>query len=349
MRFAQAKLLLSLLLGTGLAVANDGAASTAAGGIQLVREPRIAMRTEKLTISRQKITVEYDFANDTDQDVTTEVAFPIPPYTFEFDDPAGPRGFNDLEAWVNDVPIKCQKTVKALVNGKDVTGELANLGVDADTFGHFDSLHEPDPQSPELARLAKADQQRLAESGVIDRETSFPLWTVNKTYYWQQTFPAHSTIHIRHQYQPVVGFREVQFAPQPPHGPKAVSSGSPKEWTMSKEDAELIAGACVTPELLDKLTSHARLDTGWTGASWIDYILTTANTWKTPIYDFRLILERPPDDDLGGKRRRWYMSFCEDAPVHRLDRDHFEVRVRNFVPQRELHIVFFADHYVPAK
>src|SRR6266496_6112172 len=67
MRSAQIKLLLFFFIATGLSVANDGAASTAAGGIQLVREPRIAMRTEKLTISREKITVEYDFANDTDR------------------------------------------------------------------------------------------------------------------------------------------------------------------------------------------------------------------------------------------------------------------------------------------
>jgi Domain of unknown function (DUF4424) len=60
------------------------------------------MRTEKLAISREKITVEYDFADDTDQDITTEVAFPIPAYTFQFDDPGGPRGFNDLEVWVNN-------------------------------------------------------------------------------------------------------------------------------------------------------------------------------------------------------------------------------------------------------
>ncbi len=146
MRPPRLTLLLLVVLCTGFAAANDGAASTAAGGIQLIREPRIAMQTEKLTVSLEKITVEYEFANDTSQDITTDVAFPIPPYTFQFDDPAGPRGFNDFEVWVNDVPMKCQKSVKALHDGKDVTGELTSLGIDADSFGEFDFFHEPDPQ-----------------------------------------------------------------------------------------------------------------------------------------------------------------------------------------------------------
>ena len=44
---------------------NDSAASTAVGGIQLRREQDISMEKERLTISETKVTVEYEFLNQT--------------------------------------------------------------------------------------------------------------------------------------------------------------------------------------------------------------------------------------------------------------------------------------------
>jgi hypothetical protein len=78
----------------------------------------------------------------------------------------------------------------------------------------------------------------------------------------------------------------------------------------------------------------------WYG--YVDFILTTANTWKTPIEDFTLIVERPHwknykgENDLGD-----YVSFCWDGPVKRMDADHFSAHVENLVPAKELRIGFF--------
>ncbi len=110
---------------------------------------------------------------------------------------------------------------------------------------------------------------------------------------------------------------------------------------MSKQDAQLLADACVTPELRDRL---AKTGDGYAQVFWIDYVLTTANTWRTPISDFRLVVERPNDEGMDGSGRHGYVSFCWDGPVRRLDADHFEVSVKNFVPQRELHVAFLAGH-----
>src|SRR5689334_21886219 len=63
-----------------LAGNNGSAMSSPTGGIQLTREPRISMETEKLSISRDRITVEYEFLNGSNSPITTEVAFPVPPY-----------------------------------------------------------------------------------------------------------------------------------------------------------------------------------------------------------------------------------------------------------------------------
>jgi len=61
---------------------DDSAASIAPGGLVARRERRIVMAKKVLRISPEKVVVDYDFRNDTDQDVTTEVAFPIPPYGY---------------------------------------------------------------------------------------------------------------------------------------------------------------------------------------------------------------------------------------------------------------------------
>ena len=75
---------------------------------------------------------------------------------------------------------------------------------------------------------------------------------------------------------------------------------------------------------------------------WVDYILTTANNWKTPIKDFELLVERPKGET---KRRSrfdtWYVSFCWDGDVSEIDSDHFLARKVNFVPKRELRVFFF--------
>lgn len=66
---------------------------------------------------------------------------------------------------------------------------------------------------------------------------------------------------------------------------------------------------------------------------WVDYILTTANTWKIPIKDFELIIEKSAPED--------QVSFCWDGKVEQPDNRKLVARVRNFVPKRELKVTFF--------
>jgi hypothetical protein len=66
----------SLLL-AGPLRADDGAASIAAGGLVLMkREPRIVMAKEVLRISAKSVLVDYDFRNDSDEDITLLVEKP---------------------------------------------------------------------------------------------------------------------------------------------------------------------------------------------------------------------------------------------------------------------------------
>jgi hypothetical protein len=308
------------------AFANDSAASVGVGGIQLKREARISMEKERLTIGQEKVTVEYEFLNDTDEDITTEIAFPVSPYNKNFLDSSFPKGRE----------TKYQADVKAMVKGVDYGGLLRKLGVDVASLGHFDfSKDRDDPYSPDVERLSQSQRDELKRLGLIRSDNGLMGWTVVKTYHWPQTFQAHKILHIRHEYAPIMGFEELW--------PVAVVPVPPQESTP--EFAATIRDSCIDGGLLKSLTAAAgkekKEEAGFTAYTWVDYILTTANTWKMPIKDFELIVERPRPQSGIFKAGPWFVSFCWDGPVKRLDADHFVARSINFVPKRELHVAFF--------
>jgi hypothetical protein len=336
------------------ALADDSAASIAVGGLVPRRETRVVMAKEVLRISEKKVVVDYDFRNDTDQDVTTEVAFPIPPYTNEIDGPAASeQSFSDFQLEIKGKAVPFLTEAKATLNGKDVTALLLANHIDIPSFGHFvdtvNSKHKEVMDSPDFSRLPKATKDQLVKAGIFELDPAPDgQWTVHLQYHWTQTFPAHSTVHIRHQYSPVAGFTQVTQATveealaQFTHDESA--DGDP-------EEGKVLAGFCADQPLLSTLArqlqenesqdkaASKRLVTERIFPQWIDFILTSANTWQQPIEDFTLIIERPQPEQ-GGKI---LISFCSPAngTVEKLDADHLQVHLTNFVPVSELHIGFF--------
>lgn len=333
--------------------ADDSAASIAAGGLVSRRETRIVMAKEILRISPDKVVVDYDFRNDTATDVTTEVAFPVPPYAYGPENPAiSDASFSDFQLLVNGKTVVFQTEAKATLNGKDVTAILTADKIDIATFGH---LHEPSGaetvyHTPDIERLPKPEQQRLAQLGLFDAEDGWGAWTVSLQYHWTQTFPAHSTTHIRHQYTPVEGselmlpdtLRNVFEHKQP--------AGDAETAKYALQDMQLLEGLCPDPQLLSGMI--AQIQAGGPGYGhyahphWVDFILTSANTWKQPIEDFTLIVDRGKPEE---EHTRTYVSFCpiqnasapQDAHIEKLDANTFQVHLTNFIPQSELRIGFF--------
>ena len=318
---------------------DDGAASVGLGGIQLVREARISMEKERLTISAQKVSVEFEFLNQADKDLTTEVAFPIPAYDQKYLHASYPKGVDDFQVWVEGREIKYQIEAKAMLNGVDYSATLRKFGVDVASLGHFtdsDPKRNYVPYSPDIERISNAQRDELKRLGLIRRDNGFMGWTVVKTYHWQQTFPAHKILHVRHKYAPILG-----------SGLTSVEDISPAhKRSRSPSFAALVRDCCIDAALQNKLVATSRVDenSSFIEAEWVDYILTTANTWRTPIKSFELIVERPkpkpPSEQLPGDH--WMVSFCWPGPVRQFDADHFLARAINFVPSRELHIEFFA-------
>lgn len=319
---------------------NDSAASTALGGIQLRKEARVAMRKERLTIGIGKVTVEYEFLNGSDSDITTEVAFPIPPYGVTFS-AGGIRVFDDFRVWVEGKEFRYQTESRAKLGSRDYSELLQRLGVDIASLGHFDDSGQ-EPYSKDFRRLTKDNQEQLVKAGLFDAEDKFPQWTVEKLYHWSQVFPAHKVVHVRHQYEPGIGFMLVQATFLDKKERDRQISGEKDSVALQSwiQDARQIETACVEPKLAKALAAAtARLQTkqnnndqGYLQMQWVDYILTTANSWKTPINDFELLVERPSPG--------WFVSFCWNGPVERVDATHFRAKATDFVPSKELHVAF---------
>jgi hypothetical protein len=348
------KTVLCALLFAGMAIfaaapalADDSAASIAAGGLVPRRETRIVMAKEVLRISPDKIVVDYDFRNDTDQDVTTEVAFPVPPYTYGPDNPAiSDASFSDFKLLIDGKVVAFQTEAKATLNGKDITTILTADKIDIASFGHLrePSGTESQVQTPDVSRLPKAEQQRLATLGLFDAEDGWGLWTVHLQYHWTQTFPAHSTTHIQHQYTPVEG-SEIMLSDTVTNvlGHKQ-PTGDADTVKYALQDMQLLEGLCPDPSLLNGIIAGIQASAPGYGQyahpHWVDFILTSANTWKQPIEDFTLIVERGKPEE---ENSQTFVSFCspQNAPVTKTDANTFQLHLTDFVPKDELRIGYF--------
>lgn len=316
---------MSVLLLVNLAIiplrADDGAASIAVGGVVAMRrEPRITMAKEVLQISTSKVIVDYDFRNDSDGDITTAVAFPIPEYDLAMDErEASEQGFDDFHLWINGAAARYLIEARVFLKDKEYTKQLTEMHVDIASFGHSSSNSD----SRDILRLTPTQHQQLEKLGLIDREHGEPLWKVKKSYYWQQTFPAHKTVHIRHEYAPRLGsLNSIKYGMG-----DIPDAGSAEELKSFCLDSQLHG-------ILQRVASSRDRDAPY---FYVDFILTTANTWKTPIEDFTVIVERGHSKESLAR----YVSFCWDGPVTKTDPDHFSAHVTNLVPTKELRIGFF--------
>jgi len=328
MRASSLLLMLSLTVSSPL-LADDGAASIAAGGIVVMKqEPRIVMAKEVLNISATKVVVNYDFRNDSSDDITTEVAFPIPAYELNIDG-ASPdkQGFDDFKLWIDRQPTKFITATRAFVGERDITDSLSKLHVDAGSFGHFvwnndANSHKYGPNYLDLDRLSKLQLARLSQEKIISNvDEHEPLWRVEKKYHWSQTFPAHAVVHIRHEYTPVIG------------NTNSASYGL----LQAKEDpdsAKELATICIDPALRRTLLKHVGDAKTSVPVFFVDFILTTANTWKTPIEDFTLNVER--FQAKGADQS--FVSFCWDGSIQKIDPNNFTMHVNNLIPKKELRI-----------
>jgi Domain of unknown function (DUF4424) len=306
------------------AVANDSTASTGAGGLVLARTDAIDMVSEDLFVSADQIRIHYVFRNRSPKDVETVVAFPMPDRDLGEEyggDVAYPSKFRTVIA---GHPVKALLERKAVFKGKDYTALLTQLRIPLAPS----SINEA---TAAMDKLPPATKKKLIASGLADDEEYgdsektmahhlIPMWTVRDKYWWTQRFVAGQDLAVDHSYVPGTGGSvdsEIAF----------------KQFRNTSDSKKLIADYCMDKDFIAAVDRHSGKDAEKgpeVAEQRVDYILTTAGNWRSPIGSFHLVIDKGKPGNL--------VSFCEDG-VKKLNATQYEVRHSNWRPARDLHVM----------
>ncbi|MEO7177351.1 MAG: DUF4424 family protein, partial [Allosphingosinicella sp.] len=258
---------------TAPATANDSTAEHAAGGLVLTRTADIDMVSEDLSVSAGEVRVRYVFRNRSPRAIRTLIAFPMPDRDLNEEremDVAYPSGF---QTRVDGRPVAMKVERKAMLGGVDRSALLRSLGLAVDADGKA------------LDRLKPADKERLVRLGLAALDQSSgqgsetylePIWSVRESWFWEQLFPPGRDLVVEHRYVPGTG------------GSVDAALGYP-EFRRSPEGRAMIRDYCVDPAFLSGVDRLRRL--GATPELRIGYILITGANWRSPIGDFRLVVD----------------------------------------------------------
>ncbi|TIW91272.1 MAG: DUF4424 domain-containing protein [Mesorhizobium sp.] len=317
----------ALALSAGSAFANDSVAELGTGGLILSRSDAVAMQSEDLFISPEKVTVDYIFHNNTDRDVDAIVAFPMPDISGNPEEiPAIPENQSDnflgFDVMIDGVAAKPQLEQKVLALGIDVSAELKAQNVPFYPFG--------DAAKAALAKLPQAVTDDWVNRGIIIEDTGSegtetnkvytPFWQLHSTYWWRSTFPANKDVHVSHRYKPSVG------------GTSSVSFFY--DGKFQGQYATYKTRYCMDDTFENAVRKAAK--DGPDGypqynESRIAYILTTGGNWATgTIGKFKLTVDKGNPKAL--------VSFCGDN-VKKVGPTTFEMTANDFYPERDIDIL----------
>jgi hypothetical protein len=321
--------LAALLMVTAVsAQANDSIAELGAGGLILSRSDVVAMESEDLFLSRDKVTVDYVFRNWSDKDVDAIVAFPLPDIEGNPEIvPALPNdpedNFLDFEVTAEGKPVQPNLEQRAFAAGVEVSTDLKANGVPFYPFGQS--------AKDALARLPQAVADDWLARGMIFideyddgsgwKSVRTPYWLLRSTYWWRASFPAGKAVHVSHRYKPAVGgtvgltfYRDGRFQDQYDDYKRRYCVDAAFEKAVRKAES---AGSAASPPLFE---------------SRLAYILTTGGNWAAgTIGKLRLTVDKTYPSSL--------VSFCGQN-VKKIGPTTFQMTGENFSPDRDLDILF---------
>lgn len=307
------------LLGATPSRANDSTAAIGVGGLTLTRSEAIRLDQEDLFISREQVRVHYVFTNTTGRDIETLVAFPLPdivqgPIT-RTPDFAAELNFRTL---VEGQPVPLDLVQSASFKGRDITARLRDLGLPPSAGG--DAFSAAVNRLPPAAREALLREELILDGGNDGRTQLWDaLWTLHTTVTRRQTFPASRSIRVEHSYAPLAGGR--------------IGGALDPDQRRTPEFRQQRQSQCIDESFLaglDRRLAARRGEAPAYAELWLHYVLRSGANWAGPIGDFRLVVDKGNPRSL--------VSFCGTG-VRRLDNRRFEVRYRNFTPDRDLDIL----------
>lgn len=312
-----------LMQGFGVSVqANDSVAEIGAGGVMIGRNDLIRLEREDLAISADLVTVDYVFVNESDTDIETIVAFPMPAIQAEYDSAISvPEQQNDnflgFSVELDGRAIVPKLDQRAVAAGVDVTGDLAERGIPL--------LPVADETRSALGRLPADVLVDWTARGIVQSQTYdagkgpvtevIARWELRSAYWWTARFPARKAVSVSHRYRPAVG----------------ASAGLNFIWDDQRSDFydEYARKYCMD-EAFERAVRR-KLAAGGAWEQRIDYILTSGGNWANGVIGtFHLTVDKGATNTL--------VSFCGTG-VEKTGPTRFEMTTTDFYPEKDIHIL----------
>ena len=302
------------------------------GGLRLPDDPRLKVRAEHLFVSRSEIRVRYEVVNSSGAQLSLPVAFSMPQLSVVTETDSNPSvpdwgSTNVLDATleVDGRAVPPQLELRAFVGGVDRTEALRARKIPLDAFSNARGVMRA------LGRLSPKDKRALIGLGLAwDRSTALeppldsddrrrlgqrpwisPGWSLRTRLIWTQAFAAGKPVSLVLRYKPSVGLT--------PRADCCVGADAPNR-RLYCAGPDVVAAVAHAPGA-DPSEAHYT-------ARRIDYALARE---RGPIGDFRLVVDKQDEADL--------VSFCE-RDVRKVGPTRFEVRRRDFRPDRDLAVLF---------
>jgi hypothetical protein len=174
-----------------------------------------------------------------------------------------------------------------------------------------------------------------------DGTFGMPLWRTHITFHWMQTFKPGVTV-VEHRYRPVTGVQLVASVGKDPD----VIDPEHGTWTASGT-TDPARAFCIDGDK-DRamrdwyrtiIGSDAHKD-GYVVAATLGYILQTARNWAGPIGTFHLTIHGGAMPQSEQHASVGMTALCTDFPMQETAPHQFEATVTNFVPNKDLRVLF---------
>lgn len=308
------------------AFANDSIARVGAGGIVLLKSDHIKMVEETLEISTKKIRVQYLFRNEAAEDIKTIVAFPLPRRQWNPEN-QNTGSLRDFKLKVDGKSTPTMRERKAIFDDRDITAHLHSIGLTEkqifETFGGC--ADDVENVGCDLTQKQRAELDKIAGK----KNAYHPIWKIDETYYWEQSFPAGKELEVQHEYRPFVGRqyhapyqRGFEFV----SGALIAPDGDGSEACVDESTVKTLIRRVKT---LAKNKPHMV----YVSVSDVEYVLGTGRNWKGTIGRFKLRLKKEHADEI--------VSVCMQGRAQKLDATTLEFNLTDFVPQDRLVVYFY--------
>lgn len=293
--------------------ANDAIGYSSVGGIILGKSHDIAMKKEVLNLSYKKISVYYEFVNESSKELEETIIFPLPEYTanYEFSDQYYGEPYKFLIE-VNNQKVNYHTQIKALYNNEDITKTLEKIGLTEKQIAYF-PLNSP--FNIKVKPLTDKQLQQLLKYNFIEKSSTndgyVPTWSIAASYIWKQTFKPNEVVKVYHEYVPFV----------------AAGPG------VSYIDKEVIKNFCMDKSFLKGMNKLSNKE--YIPVFHVSYILKSANTWKNGIEDFTLNINKGSSQEL--------VSLCFPGEFKKINSTTLQLHLTNFKPTQDL-LVFYSNY-----